>query len=316
MKNNLLKIFIFLACISWAAPVLADCEVASSSFANTAISNWREANNSNDLIGGNNGTNTNVSYSTANGPFADLTSAIANGTSRFDFSAISSGSTGTLHFRVRDNATAAEEYIISGSNKNGGDPDNRVGVGFGVDTINRGRIVFDAASAGTSFLEIESPADENDNVWHGVDITMGAAGNAMLIDGTPVTPNYHHGNATTRGWFGDVGGLNAFNFGYLFYPPVGQISFFTGNIRDVALFPTILTSTQFAELYGSCITPPPPPPPPTPPFNPTSTLFLYYWQTYQQFLWEIGGIGLLFALILGIIKTLYELSKWWKNNSY
>lgn len=45
----------------------------------------------------------------------------------------------------------------------------------------------------------------------------------------------------------------------------------------------------------------------------SAPLFDFFWDHYYQPLWEIGGVGLLFALILGIVKVMKEWHNWFSK---
>ncbi len=90
--------------------------------------------------------------------------------------------------------------------------------------------------------EVTSPLSYNDGNWHSVVATWGSTVQDLYVDGSLVstTPSrpvftyggyWHIGFAETPGW-GD-GPTNAF---------------FTGNLSDVAVYPSALDATQVASL--------------------------------------------------------------------
>ncbi|QDY88907.1 PKD domain-containing protein [Arthrobacter sp. UKPF54-2] len=131
-----------------------------------------------------------------------------------------------------------------------------------------GRIFFGVrpgGSAGTR-IAINSTATFNDNQWHHVVASLGADGMKLTIDGVTVANRA----ATTTAWPFDgywrVGGDSLTGWPNWPTVPKGQppySSFLSGQIDDVALYPTVLPLARIQAHYvasGRTVNAPPSPP--------------------------------------------------------
>lgn len=192
-----------------------------------AIAYWRMEGNSNDSKGTNNGTDTAITYSGANGKFGQ--GAGFNGsTSKIVLA--TSGHTGTGSFTInswfKTSVTGTRKEIIC----YGAGATNQALFLF-IDTNNH--VAFDLYGA----VGPSSVAVVTDGVWHMGTVTNSSGTVQIYIDGiasgstASLSPNI--GNGTTYKSIGTDGGT----------------SLITGSIDDVAIFSRALTTDEVLTLY-------------------------------------------------------------------
>jgi hypothetical protein len=120
--------------------------------------------------------------------------------------------------------------------------------------MNDGQLVFGVWTGQTD--TIETPDVYNDGQWHYVVATLGSSGMALYVDGQLIGTNP---TTSAQGYTGywRVGGdnLNAWNLDEWGSNSQGTLEpnsyYFSGDIGDVAVYPTALTAAQVAAHYAA-----------------------------------------------------------------
>ena len=121
-----------------------------------------------------------------------------------------------------------------------------------------GKLLFGTFGGGRA-TTLTTTASYNDNAWHQVVATQGASGMALYVDGAKVASNLTTTAQSINGYW-RVGGDGMSTV----WPDKPTTGFFSGNIDEAAVYPTVLSSTQVANHYTlSGRTVPPAPTPPT-----------------------------------------------------
>ena len=216
-------------------------ELFTTPFFNDAnlISYWRMEGNSNDSKGTNNGTDTAITYSKANGKFGQ--GAGFNGTSSKivipDSANLSALNSFTVVAWVNPTGlTAADQYQIV--TRDAGSPNREWQFCITPDAshVNTMRVV--AFSSPTTFSVVYSNTSLSNSSWQHAAFTYNGSNVIFylngLADGNPACSQIITNTASTT----DIGDQNGSGF-------------FKGNIDDVAIFNRVLTATEIFQLYLS-----------------------------------------------------------------
>lgn len=209
------------------------------------VSYWPMEGNSNDSIGGNNGTDTGMSYSSANGKI--LQGGSFNGST----SAIAIADVANLHlqnnltlavwFKTTTDYTGVTRGILAKDTQSGTRNLWRIAIGN-----SPGQVMFSTYD-GTTFTSVTSASNYNDGNWHYAVATLTSAYLMTLyIDnvsvGTPVT-----GPTLTTFPTGEM------DFGAM--PPyIGaapRADWFTGSIDEIGIWNRVLSTTEITQLYNN-----------------------------------------------------------------
>lgn len=106
---------------------------------------------------------------------------------------------------------------------------------------NAGHLIFGVYTGSTQ--TVKSGASYNDNSWHYIVATQGAAGMVMYVDGVRVGTN---STTTAQSYYGTwrVGGDNLNG-----WPNQPSSNFFQGSIDETAIYPAPLSAQQVAQHY-------------------------------------------------------------------
>ena len=203
----------------------------------TPISYWKLDGNSNDSIGGNNGTDTSITYSSGNGKI--IQGAGYNGTT----SSINAGSSTNLSF-TSSFSYAAWVRITSGNTNTNRIIQKTNGSNYSYD--------FDIGAAGGGYLQMDcylnsvvfysrSSSQYNDGNWHFITAVINpATGIKLYADGVEVSYSVTQGAFTLSGVTGNqyIGSNGAGNF-------------VNGAIDEVGIWNVALTAAEVTELYNS-----------------------------------------------------------------
>jgi len=130
---------------------------------------------------------------------------------------------------------------------------NRTGLAFGGGTsmssnydrhvymTNDGHLIFGVYVNG--FSTVNTPGTFNDGQWHHVVATQGSAGMSLFVDGTLQGSNAQTASQEYNGYW-RVGGDNLGA-----WPNQPNSNFFAGQIDDVAIYPTALSSASIVAHY-------------------------------------------------------------------
>ena len=106
---------------------------------------------------------------------------------------------------------------------------------------NDGHLIFGVYTGG--FNTVNSPGSFNDGQWHHVVATQGSAGMSLFVDGTRQGSNAQTASQGYDGYW-RVGGDNLGA-----WPNQPNSNFFAGQIDDVAVYPTALSSASIVAHY-------------------------------------------------------------------
>jgi hypothetical protein len=107
---------------------------------------------------------------------------------------------------------------------------------------NSGQIIFGAYPGRA--VAVTSPLSYNDGRWHHIVATMGAAGMALYVDGSPVATN---ANATSQAYNGywRAGGDSLGG-----WPSAPSSTYLNGTLDEVAIYSYALTASQVAAHFA------------------------------------------------------------------
>lgn len=200
------------------------------------VSYWRLQGNSNDTKGNNNGTDTNVTYSTANGKFgqgAGFSSANSSAISvatTIDLPTGNSPVSINLWFQTSTHDGVADVNLVSwGNNTN----DQKTAV-----IIDTGDHVLFTPWGG----QVQNLSKTvTDGLWHMATFTWDGTTGIVYVDGSSASsigPIPYVGLSTASGSFQIGGNMN------------GGVDYFNGNIDDVSIFSRALTAIDVSNLYS------------------------------------------------------------------
>lgn len=209
---------------------------------------WPLDGSSIDRVNGNNGTDTSVTYSTANaklnigGGFNGTTSKVALGNA-FPFSFGSGNFTISAWFKT---TATVRQTIIHKSDfvGNGGTTQ----IGYLIDTLSTGFLRFVVATNGSNYAFIDSSAALNDGNWHhAVASRTGTNTLRLYIDGVSV------GTTNLTGTVGTLNNNIGLDIGreWDVNASTNYTAFFNGSIDEVGLWNIAISTTDIATLYKS-----------------------------------------------------------------
>ena len=160
-------------------------------------------------------------------------------------SIVSSSSTSVLPAQLSEelwfktNTTRGGKLIGYGNKKNtnSGSHDRHVYM------TNAGKLVFGAYPGAVK--TITSPQSYNDNTWHHMVATLGTDGMKLYVDGALVASDASVTNGQNVTGYWRIGGDTVSG-----WPSAPSSAFFSGQMNDVAIYPTVLSAEQVALHYG------------------------------------------------------------------
>lgn len=198
------------------------------------ISYWKLDGNSNDAVGSNNGSDTTISYSSANGKI--IQGAGFNGTTstvivphNAIYNTISSAI--SISLWTKSSTAQANKYLLSKPTSGGAN-------GWDINT-NTGVNSIRSFLVGLTPNSISGSANVYDGNFHHICVTYGSGFMKLYVDGSLVTNLAATGTINTN--------ANPLNIGY-FSSASG--AFYTGAIDEIGIWNVDITSTGVTQLYN------------------------------------------------------------------
>jgi PKD repeat protein len=176
---------------------------------------------------------------TTSGPISPNGSAVFNGTSSsvaVTPEAIAGPNTFTVQAWINTTSTTGGKIIGFGDTQSG-DSSN---YDRQVYMDNSGQLVFGVYNGGTA--TIVTPGSYNDGNWHFVSASLGPNGMQLYVDGVLVGQSTQTTIGQAYSGYWKIGGDNLNG-----WPDQPSNEYFTGDIGQVAIFPTVLTRTQVSN---------------------------------------------------------------------
>ncbi|MFZ3500477.1 DUF7594 domain-containing protein [Streptomyces sp. 5.8] len=150
------------------------------------------------------------------------------------------GSSYTLETWVKTNTTRGGKLIGFGNNqsRNSNNYDKNIYM------TNTGRIFFGVNSGGAKTISTGLFETYNDNKWHHVVATQGAAGMALYVDGQLKSTSGVTGHQQIEGYW-HVGGDNLAG-----WPSRPTSNYFAGLLDETAVYPKVLTEAQVKNHFN------------------------------------------------------------------
>lgn len=196
------------------------------------VSYWKLDGNSNDSVGSNNGTDSNVSYNASYGKIGQ--GALFNGISSYISTPTGSRITanGTISCWFKTTSTATYQEIFGNETAN---EYHRVAM------TATGQIYVYILTGGVEKVNLTSTQTYRDGLWHHLVMRWGIGGMKIYVDGVNIlsSADTSYGNGTV----GIQIGVN-YNVGT-------RVWYFNGNIDEFGFWSRALTSTEITQLYNS-----------------------------------------------------------------
>jgi hypothetical protein len=197
---------------------------------NDRVALWRLDGNSNDSVGTNNGSDTNVTYSTSNGVINE--GAAFNG-SKIDIGNIISGSPNI-------SASAWVKTTAMGTQRVIDQVDSLNGHGQWSLYLNDGVPAFYTERGGQGGGVVSANVAVNDGNWHQVGVSQSGTTYTFYVDGVQM-------NSVTQG---DLISYESDVTAAIGYNRRGGSEYFNGDIDEVGVWNATLSASDFATLYN------------------------------------------------------------------
>ncbi len=115
--------------------------------------------------------------------------------------------------------------------------------------VQGGKLNFVVYENNVGLINVASIASINDNAWHHVAVTAGAAGNNLYIDGTLASVSRSVGSAANTEFFSAVTGVDFVGIGEN-VTNIGAGSFLAGLVDDVRVYNRALSGADITQLVG------------------------------------------------------------------